>query len=66
MNGKLLKGTLISKGWTIKDFAKAIGVSQTAFFRKSVGETEFTCKEIKAIMKCLNLTPDDTMQIFFN
>jgi hypothetical protein len=66
MNTNLLRGYIISKGWKFSDFRKKIGITETAFYRKSHGITEFTCSEISKIIKVLGLSKDEVMNIFFN
>lgn len=66
MNANLLRGYIISKGWKISDFRKQIGITETAFYRKSHGITEFTCSEISKIIQALELSSEEIMTIFFS
>lgn len=52
-----------SKGVTVEELCKAIGMSKTAYYRKLKGRTEFTRGEIQKMIDFLNL--EDPMDIFF-
>lgn len=65
MNGNLLKGTIISKGYTVEGFCKEAEFSKTSFYRKIEGVSEFTRKEIERIVSILQLCTDEIMAIFF-
>lgn len=65
MDGKLLKGTIIAKGYTVDKFCKAAEFSKTSFYRKLEGVSEFTRKEIEKIIIILQLCADEVIKIFF-
>lgn len=48
----------------VSELCKAIGMSRTTFYRKINGYTEFTQRDIQAIIDYLHL--DTAMGIFFN
>ena len=52
-----------SKGVTVEELCKAIGMSKAAYYRKLKGRTEFTSGEIQKMIDFLNL--EDPMDIFF-
>lgn len=52
-----------SKGVTVEELCKAIGMSKAAYYRKLNGRTEFTRGEIQKMIDFLNL--EDPMDIFF-
>lgn len=51
-----------SKGVTVEELCKAIGMSKAAYYRKLKGRTEFTRGEIQKMIDFLNL--EDPMDIF--
>jgi len=52
-----------SRGVSIKDLCLHVGISRTAFYRKCKGTSQFTQKEIQAIVDYLGLS--SPMGIFF-
>ena len=63
MNRKMLIDAIKTKGKTISEFCTEIGMSRTAFYRKSTGKTQFTLSEIKKIISHLDIkNPED---VFF-
>lgn len=64
MNVNLLKGTIIAKGFTIKQISEIIGIDETTFYRKMNGQSDFYCGEIKKICDILHLS--DPTPIFFD
>lgn len=53
-----------SKGITVEELCKAIGMSKAAYYRKLKGSTDFTRGEIQKMIDFLNL--ENPMDIFFN
>lgn len=51
------------KGYTIREFCKALNMSRSAYYRKIKGTTEFTQGEIQLIVDLLGL--ESPMGIFF-
>lgn len=66
LNKNLLKGKIFEKGKTIVQLQKEIGISKTALYRKMNNISYFTSKEIKIIIKILDLTVEEMNEIFFN
>lgn len=53
------------KGITRKELCKALNISDTAFYRKCNGDSEFTRDEIARIAEILELSGKDILSIFF-
>lgn len=66
MNKDLLKGKIFSKGKSIEEIYKRIGISKSAMYRKMNDKSYFTSKEIKKIVEILELTNVEMNEIFFN
>lgn len=63
MNKLKLEYEMKSRGVSVDDLCKAIGISRSAYYRKVNGTSEFTQGEIQAIVDFLGLqTP---MGVFF-
>ena len=60
-----LKAKIIEKGFTVTEVTKAVGMTNTTFWRKCKGISEFTLKEVKAFKDVLSLTDDEVRYIFF-
>ena len=65
MNSNLLKSIITLQGKTIKDVAKELNISKSAFYRKMYSKTEFTRAEISHLIKILDISVDKAMEIFF-
>lgn len=67
MNSNLLKAKLAENGLTQGDAAGEIGVSLSRFNAKinAADGAEFTLGEVRALKKLLNLSADNTDEIFF-
>lgn len=65
MNVRALEAALIMAGIRVPELCQAIGISESAFYRKKAGITEFTQGEISAIAKVCRMTPDTMLSIFF-
>lgn len=63
MNKNLLEYEMKERGVSITEMCKRLGISQTTFYRKCNGKTEFTLGEIQAIVNILKL--ESPMGIFF-
>lgn len=46
--------------------ASILGINPSTFYRKKIGESEFTRNEIQIIANTLSLTMDDVRNIFFS
>ena len=60
-----LKGAIVGHGRTVKETAESLNISQSAFYRKLHGKTEFRRDEINKIVDFLGLTDEETLGIFF-
>lgn len=65
MNVSLLKYIMEEKEVTKKDLAEAIGVQYNAMCKRLSGKIEFKRDEIRDVMTYLNLTDEQTINIFF-
>lgn len=65
MNSDLLKNKLREVGISEEDMAKAMGISKDALENRLNGKTEFTLKDIIAVVQILGLDRRETGQIFF-
>lgn len=70
MDANLLKGTLRIKGFSIAEMVDAmkeadVEISNSSFYKKLRGETEFTASEISAITKIAGLNKNEMYNIFF-
>ena len=66
MNTRELKAKMALKEKSINQLCAALGISRTAFFRKTTGVSEFTQSEICTLRKELDLDDHETALIFFN
>ena len=63
MNAALLEYHMKLNNVSNGTICKKLNISRSAFYRKCKGETQFTVKEVKDIVKILNL--DSPCEIFF-
>ncbi len=63
MDKNKLEYEIKKNGMNIAEFCDKIGISRSAFYRKCIGETEFTLSEINTIIDVLGL--DSPVGIFF-
>jgi len=66
MNTPELKAQMARKEMTAEQLCAAIGISKSAWYRKTNGITEFTQGEIYGIRATLGLDDHLTTLIFFN
>ncbi|WP_289102165.1 helix-turn-helix domain-containing protein [Fusobacterium varium] len=66
MNKNLLKGKIVSKGKNIETICEELEISKSAMYRKLNGSSYFNAKEIKKMIKCLELSNEEMNLIFFN
>ncbi len=64
-NTNLLKATIMSKGFTMAELSKKIGLSAQTMSLKANNERQFKTKEIMAIQRILDLTSQERDAIFF-
>lgn len=65
MNANKLRGEIVAKGYSLKEFSDIVGIKRTALYRKLNGITEFDRAEIERIVIALDLTAEQTGDIFF-
>ena len=65
MNGNMLRGLIIGAGYTLQEFAKAMGINNTSLSYKINNKRDFTLKEVQKISRILRLTDDQIYTIFF-
>lgn len=63
MDKLLLEYTIKSKGYSIEDYCKALGISRSAYYRKVRGVSDFTQEEIQKSIDLLEL--ESPVPIFF-
>ena len=66
MNLKLLKDKRKLLGLTQEEFAERIEMARTNYLKKEKGRENFKQEQIDKIIKELNLTPKEVVEIFFN
>ena len=66
MNCKILKSKRALKGFTQKNIAEKLGVSEKTYNHKEQGKVVFKPSEIITTSKVLELTISDVNEIFFN
>ncbi len=66
MNSRKLMAKRVEKGLTIQDMANILGISKNAYWFKEKGRTSFKREELKKVIKTLNLSKDDFIEIFFD
>lgn len=66
MDKLLLEYFIKSSGHTISEYCKDIGISRTAYYRKTGGESEFTQGEIQSSIEQGYVPKDSVMKVFFN
>lgn len=63
MDRYLLEYEIKSKGHTITEYCKAIGINKSTYYKRMRGESEFTQGEIQKSMEFLGIS--DPVPIFF-
>lgn len=66
MNTKELKAQMVRKEKTVDQLCASLGISRSTWFRKIGGESQFTQGEITGLRKELELSDEQTGDIFFN
>lgn len=62
----LLKYFMNTKGMTVLNMSKVLGISESSFYRKMNGVSDFTRNEIQIMKNTLNLYDTDLIKVFFN
>ena len=65
MNTRALEAQMVLAGVRVPDLCAAIGISESAFYRKKAGASEFTQSEIAAIAKVCRMSKDTILSVFF-
>lgn len=65
MNSNKLKARMVEKGINGQTLSAEIGISESAFYRKMNGVSEFTLSEITSIAKVLEMDDMSMLAIFF-
>ena len=65
MNVLELKAKMVLKKVSVNEMCAFMGISRTAWFRKTTGVSEFTQSEICKIRQQLDLDDHETAEIFF-
>lgn len=60
-----LRALMVEQGLTNDTVAKTIGISKQSFSLKANNKREFTISEVYKIMKLLQLTEQEVVEIFF-
>ena len=66
MNTNELKVQMLRKEKTAEQLCAALGISKSAWWRKTTGKTQFTQGEIIDLRRELDLDDHQTALIFFN
>jgi len=66
MNKLKLKAAMALENMTAEKICAEIGISNTAWFRKLSGRSQFTQGEIARIREILKLSAEQTIEIFFD
>jgi hypothetical protein len=65
LNGEKLKEKIKCRGMSFSQFYVLVKMKKTSFYRKLSGATDFTRGEIENIIKELNLSAEEVIEIFF-
>ena len=66
MNKLKLKAAMALEDLSTGQVCAEIGISNAAWWRKVSGKSQFTQGEICKLRKILHLTPEQTVEIFFD
>lgn len=66
MDSDLLRYKILKSKKSIKEVIDCLNVSQSTWYKKINNKSEFTRDEIQTLVKLLNLSDEDIMNIFFN
>jgi hypothetical protein len=65
MDGRLLRAEIVIKGYSLSKFLALCGLSKSAFYRKTKGQSYFSTHEVERIRNTLDLSSEKLVQIFF-
>lgn len=66
MNSPEFRAAVARSGRTNRELAKSLGLSETAFYNKVGGQTQFKNSEIKKLAELLSLSMASVNAIFFD
>lgn len=66
MNYLKLRAKLVEQGISAEQLAMMIGIAASTLRNKLAGRTEFTQREISDISRCLGITREEILDIFFD
>ncbi len=66
MNYLKLRAKLVERGISAEQLATMIGIAASTLRNKLAGRTEFTQREISDISRCLGISKEEILDIFFN
>lgn len=66
MDSDLLRYKILASKMPVKSLISQLGISQSTWYKKMNNKTEFTRDEIQKLVKLLDLTESDIIDIFFN
>lgn len=66
MNERALRAKMLMMGVSVERVCEAAGICKASYYRKERGETQFTQKEMQAIVDLLDMTAEEIRDIFFN
>ena len=65
MNFPEIKAAMARKNISIPQLAELLKLSKKTIYSRFSGETDFNLSEIQSISKCLDLSNEDILNIFF-
>lgn len=65
MNVGLLKTAIRRSGYSVRDLATYVGMSESAFSSRINGKIDFRIREVKELYYRLHLTQEQLFDIFF-
>jgi len=65
MNARALEAQMVLHGIRVPDLCAQVGISESAFYRKKAGVSEFTQSEIAAIAKACGMSKETILSVFF-
>ena len=64
MKANVLKSKRVLHDYTEKELADIVGISRYSYIKKENGIAEFNASQIASIMRALQLTPEEIVEIF--
>ena len=66
LNVSLLRYHISKNNMSLKQYAKNIGITYNALYKKMAQRNAFSIEEVRVTISCLNLSEQDVIEIFFN